>query len=199
MEPFAPNNTSTSNYNGRAKITWQRQNDDDYITNFDIYRSLVHHNFGYTKIASTTSQSYIDNDISVGPGNTAYYKVKAVNGIKESDFSNYASINYYGLNKPVNDSNSDDLVDYEYRLRSNYPNPFNPSTTIRYSIANPGNVKLQVYNLLGDEVATLVNEYKKAGNYKVEFSDSGHLPSGIYIYKITSDNFSGVKQMLLIK
>lgn len=200
LEPFAPNNLSTSNYNGRARISWQRQSNDDYVTSYDIYRSLLNRLFGYTKIGSTTNQFYIDYDILVGSGNTAYYKVKAINGTKVSDFSDYASIDYYGLNKPVvNDSSIVQLVSYEYSLGANYPNPFNPSTTINYSIANPTNVKLQVYNLHGDEVATLVNDYKNPGNYSFEFKAFEYLPSGIYIYKVTTKDFSEYKKMMLLK
>jgi hypothetical protein len=200
LEPFAPSNTSATNYNGRPRITWQRQVDDDYITNFNIYRSFFNHNFGYSKIASITNQYYVDYDVLVGYGNTAYYKVKAVNGTKESDFSNYASINYYGLNKPFfNDSNGVELVNNKYRLYSNYPNPFNPSTTIKYSISSPGNVKLQVYNLRGEEVTTLVNEFKKAGDYIVEFKAFNYLPSSTYIYRISTKEYSEFKKMMLLK
>jgi hypothetical protein len=85
-----------------------------------------------------------------------------------------------------------------FELKQNYPNPFNPSTTINFSIPKSGFVKLAVFDLLGKEVASLVNETKAAGNYEVNFSAS-NLSSGIYIYKITSQEFSASKQMILIK
>lgn len=85
-----------------------------------------------------------------------------------------------------------------FLLEQNYPNPFNPSTTIRYSIPTSEFVKLKVYDVLGNEVATLVNEEKPAGSYEVEFQAT-ELSSGIYFYKLQSGNFVETKKMLLLK
>ena len=85
-----------------------------------------------------------------------------------------------------------------YELLQNYPNPFNPSTIIAYQIAKSGHVSLKIYDLLGREVKTLVNETKKPGNYKIEFN-ADNLPSGIYFYKIASNGYSSVKKMILLK
>ena len=85
-----------------------------------------------------------------------------------------------------------------YELKQNYPNPFNPQTSIEYSLAKSGLVKLIVYDILGKEIAVLVNEVKQAGNYIVDFNASS-LPSGIYFYKITSSDFSCVNKMMLLK
>jgi len=85
-----------------------------------------------------------------------------------------------------------------YSLSQNYPNPFNPATIISYGIPKPGNVKLIVYDLLGREVATLVNEFQQAGRYKVDF-DGSKLASGMYIYRIESGSFTDSKKMLLVK
>lgn len=85
-----------------------------------------------------------------------------------------------------------------YALDQNYPNPFNPSTTVRYSIPNAGVVSLKVYNVIGQEVASLVNEYQTAGSYSVRF-DASKLSTGMYLYKISSGAFTEVKKMLLVK
>ena len=85
-----------------------------------------------------------------------------------------------------------------YELSQNYPNPFNPSTTIKYDIPQGGLVKLQVYNILGQLVKTLVNGYQSTGQHVVQF-DASKLASGLYLYKLTSGNFSSVKKMLLLK
>jgi len=85
-----------------------------------------------------------------------------------------------------------------YELNQNYPNPFNPSTLIRYAIPEAGIVSLRVYNLLGEEVATLVDGFKNAGGYEVTF-DAFSLSSGIYFYQINSDNFTSTKKMMLLK
>ncbi len=87
----------------------------------------------------------------------------------------------------------------EFELRQNYPNPFNPRTTIQYSVSNSEMVTLKVYDTLGKEVATLVNEYKNANHiYRVEF-DGSQLSSGIYIYKLMTNTCKSSKRMLLIK
>lgn len=83
-------------------------------------------------------------------------------------------------------------------LNQNYPNPFNPSTTISYQVPTNGMVTLKVYDILGKEVTTLVNEQKNAGVYSVKFN-AANLTSGMYIYKIQAGNFTQTKKMLLMK
>ncbi len=86
----------------------------------------------------------------------------------------------------------------EYSLHQNYPNPFNPNTIISFSIPRSGNVVLKVYDMLGKEIATLANGFYDDGFYTVSF-DGLHLPSGMYLYKLTSGNFTQVKKMTLLK
>jgi len=85
-----------------------------------------------------------------------------------------------------------------YSINQNYPNPFNPGTTIRYHIPELRFITLKVYDVLGNEVATLVNEEKPAGSYEVEF-DAVNLPSGIYFYQLRASNFIETKKMVLLK
>jgi hypothetical protein len=85
-----------------------------------------------------------------------------------------------------------------YSLSQNYPNPFNPSTTIKFAIQKAGMVSLKIYNILGQEVATLVNEDLKTGSYSYKF-DASRLSSGIYFYSLTSGDFNQTKKMLLLK
>ncbi|QQS38045.1 MAG: T9SS type A sorting domain-containing protein [Ignavibacteriales bacterium] len=85
-----------------------------------------------------------------------------------------------------------------YELSQNYPNPFNPSTQIKYSVANGSFVSLKIYNILGQEVATLVNNFQNAGSYTINF-DASKLASGIYLYKIQAGEFAQVKKMMLVK
>lgn len=85
-----------------------------------------------------------------------------------------------------------------YSINQNYPNPFNPTTRIQYGIPKAGLVKLVVYDVLGAEVATLVNEFKQAGYHSVSFN-AGSLASGVYFYRIESGDFTAVKKMVLIK
>ncbi len=101
----------------------------------------------------------------------------------------------------------EELLSMEFNLSQNYPNPFNPVTSIRYTIGSRQHVTLKIYNVLGKEVATLVNEEKESGTYSVEFnghSDKGqNLSSGVYFYKLTAGNQAGihtaVKKMILMK
>ena len=85
-----------------------------------------------------------------------------------------------------------------YSLSQNFPNPFNPVTKISFALPKSGLVTMKVYDILGKEVATLVNEVKNAGNYTVDFNGSS-LSSGMYFYKIYVDGFSDVKKMMLLK
>lgn len=91
-----------------------------------------------------------------------------------------------------------DQTPINFTLSQNYPNPFNPTTEIVYSIPQSGFVTLKVYNMLGQEVATLVNQEQKPGNYTLSF-DATKLASGIYMYRIQSGNFSITKKMTLLK
>jgi len=83
-------------------------------------------------------------------------------------------------------------------LSQNYPNPFNPTTSITYSVPSTQNVELVVYNTLGKEVATLVNEVKSSGQYNVTFN-ANELPSGVYFYTLNTDAQSLTRKMMLIK
>lgn len=96
----------------------------------------------------------------------------------------------------VSSESGDEPVRFE--LSQNYPNPFNPSTNIQFSLPEAGIAKLSVYNLLGQEVATLLNERMTAGTHAVSF-DAGNLASGVYIYRLTSGSFIQTKKMMLIK
>jgi len=93
---------------------------------------------------------------------------------------------------------SDPVQLNSYSLSQNYPNPFNPSTKINYNVGEPGFVKLKVYNVLGVEVATLINEQKFAGNYTLDF-DASRLSSGVYFYSLSVNNFTQTRKMILEK
>jgi hypothetical protein len=85
-----------------------------------------------------------------------------------------------------------------YVLHQNYPNPFNPATTIRYDVPMRSNVTIRVFNILGQEVRTLVNEEKSPGSYAIEFN-AGTLPSGLYYYRLTAGNYNIQEKMVLIR
>lgn len=108
-----------------------------------------------------------------------------------------AALKYFGLIPP---SSIDDM-DFSpnnFELSQNYPNPFNPSTKINYEISSRENVELKVFDILGNEVAMLVNEVQSPGKYEIEFKGS-NLPSGVYFYRLLSSTFSQVRKMILLK
>ena len=116
------------------------------------------------------------------------------------------NIAFYLLN--LSDVEQGPTIPGEFRLYQNYPNPFNPSTRIQYQVSSSSQITLKVYDVLGNEVATLVNEYKPAGSYEVEFSAKGgsasggnaySLVSGIYFYQLRTGSFIQTKKMVLIK
>jgi len=98
----------------------------------------------------------------------------------------------------ITDLGENTLNPSEFMLYDNYPNPFNPSTTIRYSIPEASFTTLSVYDALGNEVSFLVNESKSVGTYEVEFNAT-NLSSGIYYYTLQSGSFSSTKKMILTK
>jgi parallel beta-helix repeat protein len=111
-----------------------------------------------------------------------------------------------GLNSSMNknqaivgfQNSESEIIPKEYALSNNYPNPFNPSTVINYQIPKDGIVTLIVYDILGREVRTLVNEYKSAGIYSVNF-DASKFASGVYIYQLKAGSFISTKKMLFMK
>jgi hypothetical protein len=94
--------------------------------------------------------------------------------------------------------NNTSTIPAEYRLSQNYPNPFNPVTKISFDIPKQGFVSLKIYDVLGREVRTLVNEVKNAGSYTVDFNGA-ELASGVYFYRLEVNGFVDVKRMMLIK
>ncbi len=116
-----------------------------------------------------------------------------------------ATANYEGMFSEVfrfttgSASSVNEHVDfYAYKLEQNYPNPFNPTTFINYQLATPGFVKITIYNMLGMEIAKLVNEEKPAGEYEIDFNSNG-LTSGIYFYRLQAGSFVEAKKMVLMK
>jgi len=87
---------------------------------------------------------------------------------------------------------------YSYTVSQNYPNPYNPSTTISYEIPERNIVTIKIYDVLGNEIVTLLNEEKPAGSYEVEFTAT-NLASGVYFYSLASGNFFSTKKMILLK
>ncbi len=100
--------------------------------------------------------------------------------------------------RPITSVAEEHAVPEEFRLEQNFPNPFNPKTAIRFQVSGASDVKLVVYDLLGREVAVLVNEKREAGRYQDSFDATG-LASGVYIYRLTAGSSVAARMMLLLR
>jgi photosystem II stability/assembly factor-like uncharacterized protein len=141
------------------------------------------------------NQLFIENNKTVAfPLNQKYYwRVRSENKMGVSDWSDTWSFTTYF---PTNVDEVNALV--EFNLSQNYPNPFNPSTSIQYAISKGQFVSLKIYDVLGNEVTTLVNEEKSPGKYDVSF-DASSLSSGVYLYTIKAGSFIETKKMILLR
>ena len=118
-----------------------------------------------------------------------------ISGVDDFSFWTLADIDHP---LPVDGENNEDQLPVEYALYQNYPNPFNPETVIKFDLPEAGNVSLEIFNLIGEQIATLVNEQLEAGSYQYNFN-AKNLPSGIYLYKLTTDVRQFTHKMLLLK
>lgn len=213
-DPLTPTNFAGGihdiGWNAYPKITWSAVNEPDVRENQSngiiVERSL---NYGtFTVVANLSGQatSFIDWGVPYagsGPG-SARYRIKARDkNAHESPWSSIVNIAYGDAWKIGANDNIVSVKPENFYLSSNYPNPFNPSTKINYAVPEEANVQLKVYDMLGSEVAELVNETKRAGYHIVDF-DASNLSSGIYIYRITAVRgerllFSESKRMILMK
>jgi len=151
---------------------------------------ICYDNSSYTAY-STVASTY-------APGKTWGYYTDNVTGCTMTGGSSIPNRPNFCFNYLVGTENNTNLVPNEYKLSQNYPNPFNPTTKINFAIPKQGLVTMKIYDILGREVRTLVNEVKQAGNYTVDFNAS-EFSSGVYFYKLTSGDFSDIKRMILVK
>jgi hypothetical protein len=175
------------NINNSVKLEWTAQTE----TNNNIFEiERKNPNSSWIRIAevkgagtsiSPKQYSFVDKILPIGK---YYYRLNQLDYNGQSKYSNEIEVN---INSPD-----------KYSLEQNFPNPYNPSTTIKYQLPKDGLVRLKVLDILGREVTTLVNENKIAGFYEVNFYASP-LPSGIYFYRLEAGQFIQVKKMMLIK
>lgn len=144
------------------------------------------------EIANLTSFGSKNFDYKVSNGNIVFTWSDMRNG----NYDVFAKVFKLSSITDVGDENPNSISDYS--LAQNYPNPFNPSTTINYQIPTTSFVTLKVYDMLGNEVAILVDEEKPAGNYKIDF-DGSKLATGIYFYSLRANNFVQNRKMILLK
>ncbi len=175
------------NNNGQVVLNWATASETNNQM-FEIQRTTENSEFvtiGFVNGAGTTTeqQQYSYTDRTVDPG-TYSYRLKQIDFDGRFDYSNVVDVDVKG---PLT-----------FELKQNYPNPFNPTTNIKYNIPVASNVKLAVYNVVGEEVAVLVNGFVQEGFYEVTFNASS-LPSGVYFYKLQSGNLVQTNKMMLLK
>lgn len=205
--PNRPSNlTVTRSSNNHPLLRWNR-NEESYPLIYRIYK-MINRDIGFQLIAEISDTFYIDQTEIVVTEPQAnerwvYYKISAAyypfnnTTMLESVHTDPVSIKVVG---PPLEKSAFSTVNYEYYLYQNYPNPFNPVTKIRYSLKEKVHVNLRIYDLIGREILTLVNEPQEAGVYEVEFNASNYnLNSGVYFYQINAGSFSSTKKLILLK
>ncbi|MBK6764826.1 MAG: T9SS type A sorting domain-containing protein [bacterium] len=178
--------------NGRVVLNWRTASE---LNNegFDLQR---HEGDGWVSISglitgagstsSSRSYQFLDTDVAVGE--TYSYRLMSI----DMDGNRMVVAEVASEVEPSN------AVVSKFALYQNYPNPFNPTTQITYDLAEAANVSLKVFNLLGREVASLVNGAQSAGHYTVDFDATG-LPSGMYFYRLETPQFTDMRKMMLLK
>ena len=200
--PFPPKEFRVNSQNSSINLTWQLFDNSNPANIYRIYRRMDKPDSTFIMIYEGPSGVLSYTDDHLVKGANYYYYIVAVDGNGISSNPNYtiASVPV----KTILNVNSGSEVVKEYTLQPNYPNPFNPETNIKFSIPSGSNVRLTVFNSLGQKVKELVNSYKEAGSYEVKFSGKD-LASGMYIYKLDAvskdgkKNFSSSRKMLLVK
>ncbi|MDP3684558.1 MAG: T9SS type A sorting domain-containing protein [Ignavibacteria bacterium] len=186
--------------NGKVVLNWQTTTE---VKNygFEIERTAVNTGHGAKALQVAPTLQWEKIGFVQGQGNSNSVKVYSF-----TDKSAISGLYVYRLKQIDNDGKYEysGVVEVnidaptKFELTQNYPNPFNPSTVISWQVPAGSYVSLKVYDVLGKEVATLVNEELKAGSYSVDFNAS-HLASGIYFYSIKAGNFIQSKKMILMK
>ena len=191
--PMAPSNliitdtTSTS-----ITINWQDNSNNE---NGFIIARRKQDEVLFTYIDTVESDILTYQEVGLTPDNLYFYKVCAYNNFGLSDFTNTVYSFTQSSTSIINHTNQ---ISDEFYLDNNYPNPFNPSTTISFGISKSAFLKLTVYNSQGKEVERLINQRLQPGSYELKWNAENYT-GGVYFYRLESDNFSQTKKMILIK
>jgi len=184
--------TATSEFS-RVKLNWSTSTETNNL-GFEIERKILNEyqsgdwlTIGFVEGCGTVTEiknyNYVD-DVSDINAHSLIYRLKQIDYNGQFEYSDEVLV--------------DNISPSDFVLEQNYPNPFNPSTTISFGIPVRSNVLLKVFDIVGNEIITLVNEEKSAGRYNVKF-DANKLASGIYYYQLKTENFIETKKMILMK
>ncbi|MEI7811120.1 MAG: T9SS type A sorting domain-containing protein [Ignavibacteria bacterium] len=184
-----------NNWSGIDLRSYNINTDNPFVVAFTIGSDPKTPGVMVTKYKSTGayhSYTYLNAPSGGDPANW-YFISPATDTVALYCIRAYISFGTTGVEQKTTE-----LTPKSFTLSQNYPNPFNPATTISYQLPEAGMATLKIFNMLGNEICTLVNEFKQAGQYNVTFAAQG-LPSGIYVYKLSSGRYSETRKLVLMK
>ncbi len=192
--PLTPTNLRVEKFRlTSAVLGWDDNSNNE--TGFIIFRKTEGDMF-FKIIDSTVTDVMTYKELALRPGQDYFFKVCSFNQSGISGFSNTVSLN------TLKGPKKNQLNKVGNITSENYPNPFNPKTTINYHLTNPGNVTMKIYDVLGKEILVLINDMQEAGEHSVQW-DASEYPSGVYFYKLEASDgentLSTVRRMILIK
>ncbi len=193
LAPSTPQGLMAASGDTSINLVWNTVPEEDFRY-YALYRGTES---GFTADSSNLLGTTIDtaySDIEVANDSTYYYRVSAYDFAgNESELSDEVDCKFTGVN-----GNRERELPKSFSLSQNYPNPFNPVTEIRYALPRDCQVRLEVYDILGQKIATLVDGRQEAGYRSVRWDASG-FASGIYFYRLQADDFIQTKKMILLR
>lgn len=195
VTPTAPANFTGTPGNQTAQLRWNKNTQFD-VWKYFVYRNTTNNTGTATLIDSTTHPDTLYNATGLTNGTTYYFWVRAVDRYCTRKLSAFSQV--VTVTPLVGVQTTSTEIPKVFALYQNFPNPFNPVTNINFDLPKSSMTKITVYDVVGREVALLVNEVLSAGKFKVDFN-AGHLSSGVYFYKIEAGNFIEQKKMIVVK
>ena len=192
-DEWYPGHTASGHYKvalEQADSLWQLEKNTNLGNNGDPYPGYYNTWRTFNSSSTPNSHSYTGDETYVGVTNV-------------SNSGDTMTCNFSISSLDVEDQADDGPLPHSYSLKQNYPNPFNPETKIEYNLKEDGRVKLEVFNILGQKIFTLVNRHEQKGNHVVTWNGTDQegrsLPSGIYLYQVTTADFQKANKMILLK
>ena len=196
--PSTPTIISISVFQGEVTVQWSKNSEPD-LANYNIYRSTTSGFYptlsDWIETVDNLFTEYVDST-NIEPHLDYYYWISAIDSSgNESGFSDEAAVTTLRI---LNDN-----LTTAYVLKQNTPNPFNPATSIEYTIPFDAKVNIVIYDLMGNEIKTLINDYREVGQYTINWDGTNHtgqfVSGGIYFYKLQAGDFIQTKKMVLLR